>query len=200
MLYIPKYFIGTAADARALIEAHPFATLMTAAAGVPYVTHLPLLLEGDVLVGHMARANPHWQQFGAGDTVAVFHGPHAFVSRGGYADAANNVPTWNFATVHVTGRPELLDAAATRAAVEKLEARFEPPSLPRIAESKMGALIGGIVGFRLPLAKFEVKLKFSQNKSQAEIAGLVAGLKAAGEFEVAALMDSLSPRAGRGPG
>jgi transcriptional regulator len=180
-LYIPKHFTGTATDARALIDSHPFATLMTAAAGTPHVTHLPLFVENDALVGHMARANPHWQHFGAGDTVAVFHGPHAFISRGWYADAANNVPTWNFATAHVTGRPELLDAAATRAAVEKLEARYESPSLPRIVEAKMGGLIGGIVGFRLPMSKVEVKLKFSQNKSQPEIESLVAGLKAAGD-------------------
>ena len=180
-LYVPRHFAGTDADARALIEAHPFATLVTAAAGAPYVTHLPLLVEGDALIGHMARANPHWQQFGLGDTVAVFHGPHAFISRGWYPDAANNVPTWNFATAHVTGRPELLDAAATRAAVEKLEARYEPPSLPPIVEAKKAGLINGIVGFRLPMAKIEVKLKFSQNKAAAEVQSLIAGLKAAGD-------------------
>ena len=197
MLYVPKHFSGTAEDARALIKAHPFATLMTAASGAPYITHLPLLIEDDALIGHLARANPHWQQFGGGDTVAVFHGPHAFISRGWYPDAANNVPTWNFATVHVTGRPELLDAAGTRAAVEKLEARYEPPTLPPIVEAKKAGLINGIVGFRLSMAKIDVKMKFSQNKSRAEIEALIRGLQAAGDegsIRSGALMNILGPK------
>jgi transcriptional regulator len=178
-LYLPRHFAGDAAAARELIAEHPFATLVTAGAKrTPNVTHLPLLLDGDALVGHVARVNPHWRAFADGVTVAVFHGPHAFVSRGWYADPADNVPTWNYATVHVSGKPELCDA---RNAVEKLAARFEPPSLPPIAESKMARLVEAIVAFRLPLTRMEVKLKLSQNKSAKEVDGLIAGLEKAGE-------------------
>ena len=183
-IYIPKHFTGDAAAAQALIAAHPFATLITAGAkdGV-HVTHLPLLLDGETLLGHVARVNPHWRAFTEGATVAVFHGPHAFVSRGWYPDPAGNVPTWNYATVHVTGQPELCDA---RVAVETLAARFEPASLPPLPEAKVSRLVEGIVAFRLPLTQVEVKLKLSQNKSAAEIDNLIAGLKGTGEPEALA--------------
>lgn len=180
-VYIPRHFIGDDATARRLIADHPFAILVTGGASGVHVTHLPLLLDDDgaALTGHMARPNPHWQAFAAGTTVAVFQGPHAFVSRGWYRDPADNVPTWNYATVHVTGRPRLCDEAATRDAVERLSARFEDPALPPVIEKKMGGLLRGIVAFRLPIEKLEVKLKMSQNKP-AEVAGVIAGLKATG--------------------
>ena len=168
--------MGDEAAARRLIAAHPFATLVTGGAGGVRVTHLPLLLEGDALVGHVARPNPHWQAFEDGHTVAVFHGPHAFISRGWYRDPADNVPTWNYAAVHASGRPQLLDAPGAQAAVSALAARFEPPELAPIAPEKMARLLEGIVAFRMPIERLEVKFKMSQNKP-AERDGLIAGLR-----------------------
>jgi transcriptional regulator len=117
------------------------------------------------------------------DMVAVFHGPHAFVSRGWYEHPADNVPTWNYAAVHVSGTPVLVDEAATRDAVDRLAARFEPPSLPPIAEEKITRLLKGVVAFRLPIARLEVKFKLSQNKGPADRAGVIAGLRATGRPE-----------------
>jgi transcriptional regulator len=182
-IYIPRHFAGDDAQAREVIAKHPFAALVTAAADGVQVTHLPLLLQGGALVGHMARPNPHWQRFGQGETVAIFQGPHAFVSRAWYADAAGNVPTWNYAMVHVTGRPEVLGAEATLAAVTDLSARFEPPCLPPVDAGYRDRLLAGIVAFRLPLARVEVKVKMSQNKPATDRAGVVAGLRAAGDAE-----------------
>jgi transcriptional regulator len=180
--YIPSHFAGDDAAGRELMARHPFATLVTSTTDAPRITHLPLLLDdaGTALIGHVARPNPHWQAFEHGRTVAIFHGPHAFVSRGWYRDPADNVPTWNYATVHVTtGRPRFADAAGTRAAVLKLTQRFEPPELAPIQEEKLARLLKGIVAFHLPIERLEVKLKMSQNKP-AEIAGVMAGLRATG--------------------
>lgn len=187
-IYIPSHFTGDAAAARQLITDHPFATLITASAGTPpHITHLPLLLDesGAELIGHVARPNPHWQAFAAGETVAVFHGPHAFVSRGWYENPADNVPTWNYATVHVTGQPRIVDAAATRAAVERLASRFEPANLPAIAATKFERLLHGIVAFHMPVARIETKFKMSQNKP-AERPRVIAGLRASGDAEALA--------------
>jgi transcriptional regulator len=180
-IYIPRHFVGDEATARRLIAYFPFAILVTGGAAGVHVTHLPLLLDdaGAALVGHVARPNPHWQAFADGHTVAIFQGPHAFVSRGWYRDPADNVPTWNYTTVHVSGRPRICDEAATRAAVERVSARFEDPALPAVLEKKMGGLLRGIVAFELPLETLEVKFKMSQNKP-AEVAGVLAGLKATG--------------------
>jgi transcriptional regulator len=194
-IYIPSHFKGDDATGRELIAAYPFATLVTAAGGDVQVTHLPLLLDdsGAALIGHVARPNPHWQVFENGDTVAIFHGPHAFVSRGWYENPADNVPTWNYAAVHVSGRPVIADAAQTRAAVERLAARFEPPSLPPIAEEKLGRLLQGIVAFRMPVARLEIKFKMSQNKPAADRAGVIRGLRTAGEQATVAWMESHEP-------
>ena len=195
-LYIPKHFAGDDATARKLIAEHPFAALVTAAAEDVQVTHLPLLLDdsGDALIGHVAKPNPHWRAFEQGETTAIFHGPHAFVSRGWYENPADNVPTWNYATVHATGRPVLADAAETRAAVERLVARFEPPTLAPIAEAKLERLLHGIVAFRMPIARLEVKFKMSQNKPPADRAGVIRGLRKAGEDATVAWMETHEPR------
>jgi len=181
-IYIPPHFSGDAATARQLIADHPFATLITAPGGAVHVTHVPLLLDeaGAALTGHVAKANPHWRLLESADSVAVFHGPHAFVSRGWYEHPADNVPTWNYATVHVTGRAQLQPAAASRATLEHLAARFEPAGLPPIAEAKMERLPQGIVAFRLPIGSLEVKFKMNQNKTAADRAGVIRGLRASG--------------------
>jgi transcriptional regulator len=183
-VYIPRHFEGDEAAARRLVADYPFAILATGGAAGVHVTHLPLLLDDDgaALIGHVARVNPHWQAFDSGATVAIFQGPHAFVSRGAYRQPADNVPTWNYAAVHVTGRPLIADAAGTRAAVERLQARFEEPGLPAIAAEKLGRLLQGIVAFRLPIERLEVKFKMSQNKP-AELAGVIAALKATGRHD-----------------
>jgi transcriptional regulator len=183
-IYTPRHFVGDEATARQLIADYPFAILITSDSAGVHVTHLPLLLDdaARALVGHVARPNPHWQAFGQGETVAIFQGPHAFVSRGWYRDPADNVPTWNYAAVHVTGKPSLCDEAATRAAIERISARFEDPALPPVLEKKMGGLLRGLVAFHLPIERLEVKLKMSQNKP-AEIAGVIAGLKATGRHD-----------------
>lgn len=187
-LYIPPYFAGEQAAARDFIAVYPFATLITAPnspGGEIHVTHIPLLLDesGTALTGHVARPNPHWRIIETSDSVAVFHGPHAFVSRGWYEDPAGNVPTWNYAAVHVSGRAQLQPVEGNRAALEHLAARFEPPGLPEIAPEKLQRLPGGVVAFRLPIQRVEVKFKMSQNKSPADRAGVMAGLRATGRPE-----------------
>ena len=198
-VYVPRHFIGDDATARQLIADYPFAILVTSGAGGVHVTHLPLLLDdaATALIGHVARPNPHWQAFAQGETVAIFQGPHAFVSRGWYREPADNVPTGNYAAVHVTGRPRLCDEAQSREAVERLSARFENPALAGVLEKKMGGLLKGIAAFHLPIDKLDVKFKMSQNKP-AEIDGVIAGLEGTGrhdELATAEWMQAHEPHA-----
>lgn len=188
-MYIPPHFAGDAATARRLIADHPFATLVTPGTGALHVTHLPLTLEGDTLTGHVARPNPHWQALEVADSIAIFHGPHAFVSRGWYENPSDNVPTWNYAAVHVTGRAQLLPVGENRALVERLAAVFEPPGTPATRVDKMERLPQAIVAFRLPLTRVEVKVKMNQNKTAADRRGVIAGLRATGRAEDAAVAD-----------
>jgi transcriptional regulator len=109
-MYVPEHFRETDTDKLFdLIEAFGFATLVSSAPEGPFVSHVPLLLdrrrgERGTLVGHVARANPHWRYLEANlGTVAIFTGPHCYVSPSWYAPRPANVPTWNYAVVHARG-------------------------------------------------------------------------------------------------
>lgn len=187
-LYIPTQFRSDRRDkALALVRAAPFATLITSVAGQePHITHLPLLLlEEGQLTGHMARANPHWQAFAKGQTVAVFLGPHAYISPRWYANPAREVPTWNFATVHVHGTPVLLDDDRSKlAVVDASSAAFEPAENPwqrQLDEARLQALLGAIVAFHIPLTRLEAKFKMNQNETPQDRTQVIAGLRASGQ-------------------
>lgn len=176
-MYIPPHFdLKDAAVARALMDARSFATLVsTDEEGAPFVTHLPLLVEEDgsphgKLVGHVARANPHWRLFARSTpSLAIFHGPHAYISPNWYA-SANLVPTWNYTTVHAYGSPRILkDDADALSVVERLAARFEA-SLPRpwstasLPPGNALAQMKGIVAFEMPINRLQAKAKLGQNR------------------------------------
>ncbi|MDH5411764.1 MAG: FMN-binding negative transcriptional regulator, partial [Alphaproteobacteria bacterium] len=99
-MYVPKHFAGEDRAAMdAVIRDNPFGLLVGALDGSPYATHLPFLLDGDRLLAHFARANPHWKSIdGKTEMLAVFSGPHAYVSPRWY-EAQQAVPTWNYAAV-----------------------------------------------------------------------------------------------------
>ena len=181
-IYTPDHFVSRDQPAALkLIHDHPFATLITSVPGEELqITYIPMLYEDGALFGHVARPNPHWQKFGKGSTVALFHGPHAFVSPRWYEKPEDNVPTWNYAVVHVHGCPELLEVSRKRPHLEQLFARMSDGDTLPTDPAKVERLLGGIVAFRMPVARFEIKFKMNQNKSAADRAGVIQGLRASG--------------------
>lgn len=185
-LYVPKHFAARDRSAAArLLHEHPFATLVTPSTSEPFVTHLPLIFAADgehgTLHGHFARANPHVGAAGLADSLAIFHGPHAYVTPSWYADPGGAVPTWNYAVVHAHGRIELArDPEQTRAVVDMLVERFESereqPWKLGLTGARLDAMINAIVGFRITLTRIDVKLKLSQNRSPADRERVTAGL------------------------
>ncbi|MBS0327741.1 MAG: FMN-binding negative transcriptional regulator [Proteobacteria bacterium] len=178
-LYVPEAFAtGDRAVLERLVREYPFATVVTPAAQEPAISHLPLLLaDGDgneaTLIGHMARANAHWQVAAGVESIAIFHGPHAYVSPSWYENPAQAVPTWSYATAHVHGVLEpVADAGEAAAILDLLVARFEEarPEPWRFAMPEPGrsALVGAIVAFRMRVRRVEVKLKLSQNRPVAD--------------------------------
>src|SRR5687767_13573860 len=116
-MYIPAHFAEREiAKLHEAIERYSFATLVSNSAGELFASHLPLLLEPrngphGTLVGHMARANPQWREAAGQQVLALFSGPHAYVSPTWY-QATQVVPTWNYVAVHAYGRLELMEEAA----------------------------------------------------------------------------------------
>ena len=190
-LYVPPAFANDdRAAIRRLIDAFPFATLVTAGAPEPWISHVPLLLKdaGDTLIGHFARANPHGQHVGGGESIAIFHGPHAYVSPSWYAEPALAVPTWNFTAVHAHGVIRTYDdPAQTRGVLDALVARFEgnraAPWKFALPPRQRDAMIGAIVAFEMPIRRLEAKFKLSQNRSRDDRLRVIAALCAEGYSE-----------------
>ncbi|MFM8286138.1 MAG: FMN-binding negative transcriptional regulator [Planctomycetaceae bacterium] len=201
-MYIPSAF--RVADRDTLydfIEQHGFATLVTAPEGFPMASHVPLWLdrERDVVAGHLARANPQADQLTSGESLAIFQGPHAYISPAWYATAPA-VPTWNYTAVHVTGIARRLSSERTAELVDHLVSKYEasrsnpwPNELPEEYRERM---LAGIVGFELPLQRIEGKFKLSQNRSSADQAGVAQGLAREGGAG-AALAEFLAQLANR---
>ncbi len=129
-MYIPNEF--ESADRNAMLEfmqAHSFASLVTAGNQLPIATHLPFIISEEdgqlYLTSHMARANPQWEEFDAGTTLVIFSGPHAYISPSHY-DHQQNVPTWNYVAVHAYGKATLInDEAEGYAVLESMISTYE---------------------------------------------------------------------------
>jgi transcriptional regulator len=193
-MYVPASFQeADRAIALDLVEAHGFATLVSWSGSEPLVSHVPLLLDraaagGERLLGHVARANPHWRSFdGQQPALAIFHGPHAYVSPAWYANHPS-VPTWSYVVVHAHGTPALVDEDATAAILDRLIDKYErkrgAPWTPALPPDFLAKNLRAIVGFQIPIARLEAKFKLGQNKDEADRAGALAGLEGeAGEAE-----------------
>ena len=199
-LYQPPLFRAPdMAAVDALLVAYPFATLITPVAGdEPVITHLPLLWERapgtqGALTGHLASANPHARLLTGGPSIAIFHGPHCYVTPSWYTQPEAMVPTWNYAAVHVHGRIELLGGDEKLSCIDRMIARFEggraTPWSRSLYGEELAAKLRAIVAFRLPVARIDAKFKMSQNRSVEDRAGALRGLRAHGGHDEAAVAD-----------
>ena len=178
-MYLPPQFNGDRAQAAALINEHPFASLISLDdTGLPYITHLPLHLEdrGDqlVLLGHVAKANPHWRFLAARpQAVVTFLGPHAYLSPKVYPDLAR-VPTWNYLAVHCTVQASLIeDPLGKDQLLKKLIGDHEPAYAEQwraLSEEFADKMLAGIVAFELRVTDLQCKVKINQHRPEAHAA------------------------------
>ena len=209
-MYIPKHFqITDSAWCHALMRAQSFAAMITADdAGVPFATHLPILVDPargpfGTLRGHVARANPHWRYLAAGrPTLVIFSGAHAYVSPSWYATHPS-VPTWNYVAVHATGTCALVeDPEQVKALLVDLVHTYESPgpsawSFESLAADYLAGMQRGIVAFEIPIERLEGKAKLSQNRDAVDQARTREALAATDDplaRVVAALMAGAPPR------
>lgn len=195
MLYRPPAFAEDRPEVLLpLLARYPFATLVSHAGDGLVATHAPVLFDAErnVLEGHVARPNPHGAALAEGARVlAIFHGPHAYVSPTWYRVPGPNVPTWNYVAVHVEGRAQAVeDEARLDGILTRLSLVFEGETgwrydgLPTDYRDRMRR---GITGFEIAVERIEGKRKLSQNRGAEDRAGVVAGLTAAGDAESLAL-------------
>jgi transcriptional regulator len=204
-MYVPTAFAEhDPAKLSEFMTRHSFAVLTTNSGGGLVASHLPLLFDPDAgpngyLLGHMARANPQWRTV-EGEALAVFSGPHAYVSPAWYEEAGT-VPTWNYAAIHAYGafhvveeRTALLEILCRSVAAYE-NGRPEPWIFDE-SEPHVDTTLKAIVGFRIEITRLEGKWKLSQNHSEARRERVIRQLSRREDENskaIAALMADRSP-------
>jgi transcriptional regulator len=203
-VYIPEFNrVDDPATINNFLTANPFAILVSTRDGVPFATHLPLLskIHGDtlLLIGHVARANPHWTFMQEGrESLAIFHGPHAYVSPSLY-EGRENVPTWNYAAVHIYGQATAFsDEARLAEVLEEMIETFEAAYMEQwidLTPKYREGMLKHIVGFEMRATRVEAKFKLSQNRTpneQSRVMQNLMGSETSAICETGKMMKSVS--------
>jgi transcriptional regulator len=199
LMYLPPAFAETRIPfLHDEIRAAGLATLVTLTEDGLIASHVPLLLSPEpaplgTLIGHLARPNP--QARGAiGEALAIFPGPDGYITPSYYAtkrETGKVVPTWNYTAIHAYGTLRFIDdRAALLDIVTRLTNRHESPraapwSVTDAPDDFVQGMLNGIIGFELTLTRIEGKWKMSQNRPEADRAGVVAGLREDGRPDLA---------------
>lgn len=180
-MYLPDYF--NESDPTVIfdfISSNSFATLISSADGVPYASHLPLLVEMQhdqlILRGHFAKANKHWQLLQQKpQLLIIFQGPHCYVSPDYYQQAG--VPTWNYVTVHAEGQATLTHHSDDiKSIIEQLAMQHESHRDTSWMPDYPDKMVQAIVGFSIRVDRLEAKYKLSQNRPAADRDGVIQNL------------------------
>ena len=149
-----------------------FGILVNNVDGKPWATHIPLELDidsvgNDILVGHIAKANPQWKHFQENSQVlCIFNGPHSYVSSSWYKE--EEVPTWNYIAVHIYGTLKIQSEEALLASLHKLVDKYEENSKEPILLKNMSPMtmrqIKGVVGFEIKIEDIQATYKLSQGR------------------------------------
>jgi transcriptional regulator len=199
-VYIPAHFAAGPDSVQQLLSRPAAANLITATANGILATLMPFVFdptsgERGALHGHLARNNPQWSEPAAGESLAIIQGADAYISPSWYATKAEHgrvVPTWNYSTAHVYGNLVIHDdpawlASHVRRLSDHNEAGSERPwTVDDAPERYIAGQLRAIVGVELLITRIEAKDKLSQNRPDADVDGVVAGLRARGQMQSAA--------------
>ena len=193
-MYLPEMFRLDDELALDVVARAGLATVVVSTGSGFEATPIPWMLrrspDSTLLVGHISKANPLARTLsGSVDAIVIVDGPDGYVSPSWYpskAESGEVVPTWNYVSVHLHGRLSLVDDAGwLREMVESLTVRYEserdqPWSVDDAPADYIDRMLRGIVGVEFLVERVEGKAKLSQNRSEADRAGVIVGLRAEG--------------------
>lgn len=204
-MYTPKTFQETDRDTLfQFVRENSFALLITTGDdGVPVATHLPIELLADAdgqfqLTGHLSKANPQWKLLGRDTPVlAVFSGAHSYISSSWYDHV--NVPTWNYLSVHITGRTRILTEDETmdllRQQVDKYEVRSKcPVSVESMTEEYVRKEMRGVVAFTMTIDSLQGTAKLSQNRDDKNYQNIISELRQQGNENADGVANEMEAR------
>jgi transcriptional regulator len=199
----PSFRVSDGERLRALASGIRFATLVVNGAEGPVAAHLPLVFEGEALIGHLARANPLAKLLAPDlPALAVFVGPSAYVTPSWYASKREHgkvVPTWNYLAVQARGtltpvaEGEALHAIVRRLTETQEGGREHPWAVEDAPADFIAGMMKAIVGFRMTVTALEGTAKLSQNRPEADREGVRTGLASAGDAAAEALASLMPP-------
>ena len=197
-MYVPAAFAET--DPAKIHESnrrHGFAVLTSQGVGDLFASHLPLILDVEIgphgsLVGHMARANPQWRRF-EGEVMAVFSGPHAYVSPSWY-EAEGTVPTWNYVAAHAYGTFHVVEdrdglLGLLRRSVTAYESPRPEPWTFDESDPHVETMLKAIVGFRIEITRLDGKWKLSRNQPEGRRRRVIRALSGRPDQDSKAIAD-----------
>jgi transcriptional regulator len=188
----PSFTLADVTEMRRVIDANPWATIVSAADDGLVASHYAVMLDEGrddlTVVAHVGRPDDLIHGLGERELLVVFQGPHGYVSPGWYGDVAA-VPTWNYTAVHLAGVPEILTAEENLVVLDRLVASFESrlPD-PRLMWERpndpdyVRRLAAGTIGFRLTPTRVVAKRKLSQNKPAETVESVIAELEGDGPY------------------
>jgi transcriptional regulator len=188
-VYVPAHFSLDDDAVQAMLDRPGAAELVTCGPDGPEATLLPFVRdpERDVLLGHFARNNDHWTRVDGQTGLVIVRGPDSYVSPTWYASKAEHgrvVPTWNYVTAHVHGRVTVHDDVDWTADVVRRLTEMHEGGRWRMEDAPEAFIAGqlrAIVGVEVRVERVEAKAKLSQNRPAADVDGVIAGLRAAGD-------------------
>ncbi len=174
-MYIPHYYKNEdLKEIKDFLMHNSFGILVNQVDGKPWASHIPLELDKDkegkdILVGHIAKANPQGKAFDSNtEILCIFNGPHAYISSSWYKE--EEVPTWNYIAVHVYGRLKVLNEEETMASLHKLVDKYEENSKNPISLHDMSPKtlrqVKGIIGFQIEITAIQAAYKLSQTRTE----------------------------------
>lgn len=182
-MYIPTNFKAKDFTAvQAFVSKYPFAILVSTIEDTPIATHIPVILEIDgetwTFFGHVSKANIHHKLFNQGKHLLIFQEPHAYISPSLYENI-QNVPTWNYISVHCYGKINILPPRDHIMCMEKMIATFDENYLSQwqqLDTAYKENLSKGIVAFHFIVTEIQAQEKLSQNKSSNDRKNIVKNL------------------------
>lgn len=187
---------------KTLVREHPWATLVTTTATGLAASHYPVMLDeadpGLTLLTHLGRPDEEVLEIDRGEVLVIVQGHHGYVSPSWYSPEERKVPTWNFTVAHLHGTPQTLDEAENLEVLTRLVDRFERhlDQPARLDPDYAAPIAKGTVGLRIPIDRFELKRKLSQNKDDETRRSIVAALRDEGPYQHPALAEEMERELG----
>lgn len=190
---------------RELVRAHPWATFVTSTGNGLVASHYPVMLDesapGLTLLTHLGRPDEEILEIERGEVLVIVQGHHGYVSPGWYSDEERKVPTWNFTAAHLHGVPQVLDEAENLEVLASLVEYLERPlDRPTLLSPEDAPIAKGTVGLRIPIDRFEMKRKLSQDKGDESRRNVIAALREEGPYQHLALAEEMERELSRDPG